>query len=86
MRTSILGWNPSSNITFPERNIGRWIVVWLLGEFGYVFEHFGPVRGLDAQVAGVAAPEVAALAADASRWRGRGQMGEYWAALRTRER
>jgi len=64
----------------------RVMLAWYVGEFGYVFEHFGPVRGLDAQVAGVAAPEVAALAADASRWRGRGQMGEYWAALRTRER
>lgn len=52
------------------------------GEFGYVFEHFGPVRGLDALIADITASQIAALAADASRWRGRGQVGEYWAAPR----
>ena len=64
----------------------RVMLAWYMGEFGYVFEHFGPVRGLDALVVGVASPEIAALAADATRWRGRGQMGEYWAALRLHER
>jgi hypothetical protein len=48
------------------------------GEFGYVFEHFGPVRTLRDFIAGIEPPSVAALAADSSRWNGRGQMGEYW--------
>ena len=57
-----------------------------VGEFGYVFEHFGPVRGLDASIADVTASQVAALAADASRWKGRGQMAGYWAAPRPSQR
>ena len=60
----------------------RVMLAWYVGEFGYVFEHFGPVRGLDALIAGVRASAVAALAAEGSRWMGRGQMGEYWSALR----
>ena len=60
----------------------RVMLAWYVGEFGYVFEHFGPVRGIDTLIADVARSEIAALAADAGRWAGRGQMGEYWAALR----
>jgi hypothetical protein len=52
------------------------------GEFGHVFEHFGPVRGLGALIAGVTPAEIASLAGDSARWKGRGQMGEYWAELR----
>lgn len=51
-----------------------------VGEFGYVFEHFGPVRGLDELIADVTAAQITALAAGASRWTSRGQLGEYWAA------
>src|SRR5512144_1463674 len=56
----------------------RVMLAWYVGEFGYVFEHFGPVRGLDPLIAGVAPAEVAALSAERERWAGRGQMGEYW--------
>jgi len=56
----------------------RMMLAWYQGEFGYVFEHFGPVRGLDELIAGVAPSSVAALAADGTRWNGRGQMAEYW--------
>jgi hypothetical protein len=59
----------------------RVMLAWYVGEFGYVFEHFGPVRGLDAFIGGVAPADVRALAGDGARWAGRGQMGEYWAAL-----
>ena len=60
----------------------RVMLAWYVSEFGYVFEHFGPVRGLDALIAGVTPGQVAALAAASTRWTGRGQMGEYWGALR----
>ena len=60
----------------------RVMLAWYVGEFGYVFEHFGPVRGLDALIAEVAPSEITALARDAARWTGRGQLGEYWSALR----
>ena len=59
----------------------RVMLAWYVGAFGYVFEHFGPVRGLDTIIAGVDDAAVRALAGGA-RWNGRGQMGEYWAALR----
>ena len=60
----------------------RLMLAWYARKFGYVFEHFGPVRGLESLTAGVTPAEVAALAAEGARWPGRGQMGEYWSALR----
>jgi hypothetical protein len=45
-------------------------------EFGYVFQHFGPVRMLDAFVAGV---QGGGVGVDVLRFVGRGQMGVYWA-------
>ena len=60
----------------------RVMLAWYARRFGYVFEHFGPVRGLEELIADVTPAQVAALAAEGARWPGRGQMGEYWAALR----
>ena len=60
----------------------RVMLAWYAREFGYVFEHFGAVRGLETIIGGIGPAEVAALVADGERWSGRGQMGEYWAALR----
>jgi hypothetical protein len=60
----------------------RVMLTWYAREFGYVFEHFGPVRGLEALIADVTQAQVAALTGEGARWKGRGQMGEYWAALR----
>jgi hypothetical protein len=60
----------------------RVMLAWYARKFGYVFEHFGPVRGLEELIADVTQGQVAALAAEGARWAGRGQMGEYWAALR----
>ena len=57
-------------------------LAWYARKFGYVFEHFGPVRGLEELIADVTPAQVAALAAERTRWNGRGQMGEYWAAVR----
>ncbi len=62
------------------------MLAWYSGQFGYVFEHFGPVRGLDALVGDVDRSAIAALVANAAPWRGRGQMGEYWATLATNGR
>jgi hypothetical protein len=59
----------------------RVMLTWYAREFGYVFEHFGPVRGLETLIADVTDAEIAALA-EGARWAGRGQMGEYWATLR----
>ena len=60
----------------------RVMLAWYARTFGYVFEHFGPVRGLEALIADVTQAQVAALTGEGERWTGRGQMGEYWAALR----
>lgn len=59
----------------------RVMLAWYARRFGYVFEHFGPVRGLDALIDGIGDAQVTALGAETRRWVGRGQMGEYWAAL-----
>lgn len=58
------------------------MLAWYTREFAYVFEHFGPVRGLEALIADVTPARIGALPAEGSRWAGRGQMGEYWAGLR----
>lgn len=60
----------------------RMMLAWYAARFGYVFEHFGPVRGLASSIADVTPARIAALVADGARWTGRGQMGEYWTALR----
>lgn len=60
----------------------RAMLAWYARKFGYVFDHFGPVRGLEEMIADVTPARVAALAAEGARWTGRGQMGEYWSALR----
>jgi hypothetical protein len=49
--------------------------------FGYVFEHFGPVRGLATVVAGVAAADMALPGVSARQFAGRGQLGLYWQQL-----
>lgn len=51
------------------------------GEFGYVFEHFGPVRALPAFIAGIDARQIASLRERAREVTGRGQLGRYWASL-----
>ena len=60
----------------------RAMFAWYTGRFQYVFDHFGPVRGLDAFRAEASESEIAALVARPGAWAGRGQMGEYWRAVR----
>ena len=60
----------------------RVMLAWYATKFGYVFEHFGPVRGLETLIADVTQAQVAALTGEGERWKSRGQMGEYWTALR----
>jgi hypothetical protein len=56
----------------------RWMLVFYNAEFGYVFEHFGPVRALDELIAGRSLDDVYANRGDKARFEGRGQMGRYW--------
>ncbi|HEX2781586.1 MAG TPA: hypothetical protein VHM30_18925 [Gemmatimonadaceae bacterium] len=58
----------------------RWMLAWYHAAFGYVFEHFGPVRALGPFIAGVAADEALAHRDERARFADRGQMGLYWAA------
>ena len=55
----------------------RSMLAWYHSRFGYVFEHFGPVRELDAFVADVPLSDVDALPQSRS-FAGRGQLGVYW--------
>lgn len=59
----------------------RVMLAWYDARFGYVFEHFGPMRTLSAFIAGTRPAEIEALRADRARFEGRGQLGRYWAAL-----
>lgn len=49
-------------------------------QFGYVFEHFGPVRAMAAFIDRVADAQIDALRGDGERFAGRGQLGRYWAS------
>lgn len=57
----------------------RWMLAWYNRHFGYVFEHFGPVRDLDTFVQDVVLDDIASYVA-ASAFTGRGQLGVYWSA------
>lgn len=59
----------------------RWMLAWYHASFGYVFEHFGPVRSLDSFIAGVAADAALSHRDDRRRFAGRGQLGIYWATV-----
>lgn len=58
------------------------MLAWYHSRFGYVFEHFGPVRGLAALIGGADRPELAAITAACRRFANRGQLGRYWATRR----
>lgn len=63
----------------------RWMLAWYHAAFGYVFEHFGPVRSLEEFIRGVAADAALSHRDERARFAGRGQLGAYWAeALRWR--
>jgi hypothetical protein len=59
----------------------RSMLAWYDQRFGYVFEHFGPVRALAGFIAGTDPRQVGALRGDAARRDVRGQLGRYWASL-----
>ncbi|NUO63194.1 MAG: hypothetical protein HOQ11_17285 [Gemmatimonadaceae bacterium] len=59
----------------------QWMLAWYHASFGYVFEHFGPVRSLDEFIAHVPANEALAHREERSRFAGRGQLGVYWSAV-----
>src|SRR4051812_13734539 len=59
----------------------RSMLAWYRQEFGYVFDHFGPVRELDAFICDTDPTTEHSRPVDAARYRGRGQMGSYWDSL-----
>ena len=59
----------------------RWMLAWYHASFGYVFEHFGPVRSLDGFIASIPANEALSHRDERDRFAGRGQLGVYWTAV-----
>ena len=59
----------------------RWMLAWYHASFGYVFEHFGPVRSLDEFIATIPANEALSHRDARSRFAARGQLGVYWSAV-----
>jgi hypothetical protein len=57
------------------------MLAWYDREFGYVFEHFGPVRALAGFIAGVEPRRLDAVRERARELGGRGQLGRYWSSL-----
>lgn len=56
----------------------RMMLAWYRDNFGYVFEHFGPVRSLDGFIRDIASSEIRRQGAALIRVDDRGQMGRYW--------
>jgi hypothetical protein len=56
----------------------RWMLAWYDKVFGYVFEHFGPVRGLASFIGRLSAGDAYDRRQDLARFTGRGQLGAYW--------
>jgi hypothetical protein len=60
------------------------MLVWYYDHFGYVFEHFGPVRALEPFIADLTVADVrtrAAASVPRTPPAGRGQLGVYWASV-----
>ncbi len=62
----------------------RRMLAWYRQDFGYVFDHFGPVRGLDAFIGEVVSDAMWHDHGNAARFSGRGQLGKYWTAALAR--
>ncbi|HXT15683.1 MAG TPA: hypothetical protein VN706_08640 [Gemmatimonadaceae bacterium] len=62
----------------------RFMLAWYRDAFGYVFDHFGPVRSLDAFIRDISSEDVRRRGADVIGGGERGQMGRYWAGLLVR--
>jgi hypothetical protein len=62
----------------------RLMLAWYRGHFGYMFDHFGGVRGLDDLIGGLspdeARTELRRLRAPGD-FVGRGQLGDYWRTI-----
>jgi hypothetical protein len=58
----------------------RSMLAWYHAHFGYVFEHFGPVRDLESFVCGVAIDQIGAQLGPVAGFAGRGQLGVFWAS------
>lgn len=59
----------------------RWMLAWYHSSFGYVFEHFGPVRSLEEFISTIPANEALSHRDERGRFAGRGQLGVYWSAV-----
>ncbi len=60
----------------------RLMLAWYHRQFGYVFEHYGPVRDLESFVGGEAMEDVGAQLGPAAGFADRGQLGVYWTSKR----
>ena len=58
----------------------RLMLAWYRDTFGYPFEYFGPVRALDPFIRNVGSAD-APRALARTGFRGRGQLGAYWASV-----
>jgi hypothetical protein len=59
----------------------QWMLAWYADQFGYVFEHFGPVRRLEGFIDGLSARDAYGHRGEAGQFVGRGQLGAYWKAV-----
>ena len=59
----------------------RWMLAWYHASFGYVFEHFGPLRSLDRLLEETPADEALSHREERPGFAGRGQLGVYWSAV-----
>ncbi|HEX4684759.1 MAG TPA: hypothetical protein VH277_18720 [Gemmatimonadaceae bacterium] len=61
----------------------RLMLAWYRDVFGYVFDHFGPVRSLDPFIMEVSATDVRGRGPLVIRRADRGQLGLYWTGVLT---
>ena len=59
----------------------RWMLAWYRGVSSVMFEHYGPVTGLDALVSGLPPDAFKAQALTSHMFEGRGQLGVYWQSV-----
>lgn len=80
----VMGWLDRAITSGEADDELRYMLAWYRDEFGEPFDLFGPVASLDPFVREVTSVEARARLAESS-FTGRGQLGEYWAAMTARD-
>ena len=74
----VMGELEAANLAGRTDDEFRWMLARYYAVFGYVFDHFGPVRSLESFIERVSPEDTQTGASASPRFSGWGQLGAYW--------